>query len=264
MPVHSAGYTSMVSGMATADRIQVGTSGWVYGDWRGSVYPEALPQRAWLGYLSRRLPKIEINASFYRLPARSTFEGWASQVPEGFRFAVKMSRFLTHVRRFRDPAEPVELFWQRAGGLGAALGPVLFQQPPTFAKDTGLLRALLQVIPADMRPAFEFRHPSWHDDEVLGLLDGAGAAWVLADRPGVHVPPHVTGGWSYVRFHRGTRQGFPYTAAKLRRWAREIASLDAAEVFVYFNNDPGGAAVRDAERLQRLLSRPATRRPRRP
>jgi uncharacterized protein YecE (DUF72 family) len=248
----------------TSPEIRIGTSGWVYRDWRGSVYPEGLAQRSWLEHLSRRFPTIEINASFYRLPARSTFEGWASQVPDGFRFAVKMSRFLTHVRRFRDPAEPIELFWERASGLGPACGPVLFQQPPTFAKDLGLLRDLLQTLPDGMRAAFEFRHRSWHDDEVLSLLDAAGAAWVLADSPGARVPLHVTGGWSYVRFHRGTRLGFPYTAEKLRRWSHAIGSLDAREVFAYFNNDPGGAAVRDAERLRRLLSRPGTRRPRRP
>jgi uncharacterized protein YecE (DUF72 family) len=241
--------------MTMSGEILVGTSGWVYRDWRGTVYPARLPQRSWLEHLSRRFPTIEINASFYRLPARSTFEGWASQVPDGFRFAVKMSRFLTHVRRFRDPAEPVELFWERAGGLGSAMGPVLLQQPPTFARDLGLLRALLQTLPAGMRAAFEFRHPSWDHDDVLTLLDGAGAAWVLADRPGAHVPRHVTGGWSYVRFHRGTRRGFPYTAEKIRRWAHVIASLEAGEVFVYFNNDPGGAAVRDAERLRRALDR---------
>jgi uncharacterized protein YecE (DUF72 family) len=262
----ASGYTAAMWNAegATLPEIRIGTSGWVYRDWRGSVYPDGLAQRSRLEHLSRRFSTIEINASFYRLPARSTFEGWRSQVPDGFLFAVKMSRYLTHVRRFRDPAEPVELFWERASGLGPACGPVLFQQPPTFAKDLGLLRDLLQTLPASMRAAFEFRHRSWHDDGVLSLLDDAGAAWVLADSPGARVPMHVTGGWSYIRFHRGARGGFPYTAEKLRRWAHTIASLDADEVFVYFNNDPGGAAVRDAERLQRLLSRPGTRRPRRP
>lgn len=233
--------------------VWVGTSGWVYRDWRADVYPEGLPQRSWLEFLSRRFPTIEINASFYRLPLRSTFEGWAAQVPTGFRFAVKMSRYLTHLRRFRDPAEPLERFWERAGGLGAALGPVLFQQPPTFQKDLGLLRELVDALPTGMRAAFEFRHPSWLGDDVLELLDGAGAAWVLADGPGARVPLLVVGGWSYIRFHQGTRYGSAYGGAKLRRWARRIASLDASEVFVYFNNDPGGAAPRDASRLMRLL-----------
>ena len=243
-----------------ADRgIRVGTSGWVYRDWRGPVYPEALPQRRWLGELSHRFPTIEINAPFYRLPERDTFARWSAEVPRGFVFSVKMSRYLTHVRRFRDAAEPVARFWGRATALGTSLGPVLFQQPPTFPCDIELLRELLLVIPEEMRAAFEFRHPSWERDDVLRALDEAGAAWVLPDRPGSRVAMHVTGGWSYVRFHRGRKDSFDYPAAKLRRWADRIAELPAREVFVYFNNDPGGAAVRDAERLLRLLDRPRRR-----
>jgi uncharacterized protein YecE (DUF72 family) len=236
--------------------VWVGTSGWVYRDWRGVVYPDELPQRRWLEHLSRRLPTIEINATFYRLPSRATFEGWGAQVPEGFRFAVKMSRYLTHIRRFRDPAEPIGRFWDRATGLGPTLGPVLFQQPPGFGIDLPLLEDLLERLPSGMRAAFEFRDPSWETDAVLGALDRAGAAWVLADRPSARVTAHVTGGWSYVRFHRGRPAGFDYSAAKLRQWAGRVASLPASEVDVYFNNDPGGAAVRDAERFRRLLRRP--------
>jgi uncharacterized protein YecE (DUF72 family) len=237
-------------------QIVIGTSGWVYRDWRDTVYPPGCPQRAWLAYLSRRLPTIEINASFYRLPERATFERWAEQVPPDFRFAVKMSRYLTHLRRFREPREPLDRFWDRASALGDALGPVLFQQPPTFELDLGLLRELLSMLPDGMRAAFEFRHPSWHHDDVLAALDQAGAAWVLADSPRARVPLEVTGGWSYIRFHRGTVHGPDYTSAKLRRWAERIRSLPAGEVDVYFNNDPGGAAVRDAERLAALLDGP--------
>ena len=164
-------------------RIWVGTSGWMYRDWRDLVYPEGLPKRLWLHHLSRRFPTIEINASFYRLPTAETFDRWRLEVPPGFRFAVKMSRYLTHLRRFRDPAEPLARFWDRARHLGDRLGPVLFQQPPTFARDLGLLRELLDALPDEMRAAFEFRHPSWHDDEVLAALDDAGAALVLADSP---------------------------------------------------------------------------------
>ncbi|HEX6131191.1 MAG TPA: DUF72 domain-containing protein [Actinomycetota bacterium] len=233
--------------------VRIGTSGWVYRDWRGTVYPTELPQRRWLEHLSRRFPTIEINASFYRLPERDTFAGWREQVPEGFRFAVKMSRYLTHLRRFRDPTDSVDRFWERATALGPTLGPVLFQQPPRFPADVGLLRELLSTLPAAMRPAFEFRDPSWERDDVLATLDAAGAAWVLADRPDARVTPHVTGGWTYVRFHRGRRVAFGYTAAKLRTWADRIAALPASDAWIYFNNDPGGAAVRDAARLERLL-----------
>lgn len=234
--------------------VRIGTSGWVYRDWKGTVYPESLPQRLWLEHIAERFPTVELNASFYRLPPRSTFEGWTGRVPPGFLFAVKMSRFFTHIRRLRDPEEPIARFWEAATGLGPTLGPVLFQFPPRFGIELALLRDTLALLPAGMRAAFEFRDATWERDEVLAALDGAEAAWVLADTPGARVRPHVTGGWSYVRFHRGTPEGFDYPGAKLRRWAEKIAALPADDVFVYFNNDPTGAAVRDAERLERLLA----------
>jgi uncharacterized protein YecE (DUF72 family) len=231
------------------DRVRVGTSGWVYRDWRDRVYPRGLAQRSWLHHLSRRLSTIEINASFYRLPSPETYERWSEQVPPGFLFAVKMSRFLTHLRRFRDPVEPLRRFWNGATRLGPTLGPVLFQQPPNFACDMAALRDLLQALPTDMRAAFEFRHPSWHRDDVLQTLDEAGAAWVIAHRPRHRPPLEVTGRWSYVRFHQGTLFAPDYRTVTLRRWADRISDLPASHVFVYFNNDPGGAAVRDAERM---------------
>jgi uncharacterized protein YecE (DUF72 family) len=234
-------------------RFRIGTSGWVYRDWREHVYPRRLPQRAWLHHLSRRFSSIEINASFYRLPAPETFERWAGQVPAEFVFSVKMSRYLTHLRRFRDPGEPLHRFWEGASRLGPALGPVLFQQPPTFACDIGALRALLHALPVGMQAAFEFRHESWHRDDVLAALDDAGAAWVIAHRPHARPALDVTGGWSYVRFHQGTLLGPAYPAPTLRRWSKKLSNLAARQVFVYFNNDPGGAAVRDAELMQRYL-----------
>lgn len=252
-PPHEPASVNSVPGSSREDRIWVGTSGWMYPDWRGRVYPDGLPERSWLHHLSRRLSTIEINASFYRLPAAETFGRWRREVPTGFRFAVKMSRYLTHIRRFREPADPIDRFWGRASRLGETLGPVLFQQPPTFACDVGLLREVLAALPGDMRAAFEFRHPSWHVDEVLALLDRAGAALVLADSPGARVPLSVTGGWSYVRFHRGTQATAAYRPAKLRRWAERLRSIEATEVFAYFNNDPGGAAVRDASRFRTLM-----------
>lgn len=239
--------------------VRIGTSGWVYRDWKGTVYPQSLPQRLWLEHIAERFPTVELNASFYRLPPRSTFEGWAGRVPSRFLFAVKMSRFFTHIRRLRDPEEPIARFWEAATGLGPTLGPVLFQFPPRFGIELALLRDTLALLPDGMRAAFEFRDATWERDEVLAALDGAGAAWVLADTPGARVRPHVTGGWSYVRFHRGTPEGFDYPGAKLRRWADRIAGLPADDVFVYFNNDPTGAAVRDAERLERLLVPSAVR-----
>ncbi|HZP89865.1 MAG TPA: DUF72 domain-containing protein [Actinomycetota bacterium] len=235
-------------------RILVGTSGWQYDDWRGVLYPEGLPKRAWLGHLATRFPTVEVNSSFYRLPSAETFARWRAETPEGFVVAVKASRFVTHVRRLRDCREPVELLWSRARELGERLGPVLFQLPPRFAVDLDRLRGLLAVLPEGLRAAFEFRDPSWEVGPVFRLLDAAGAAFVQADRAGPETPNVVTGGWSYVRFHQGSPAAAGYPRAALERWADRIAGLDASEVLVYFNNDTGGAAVRDAITLTGLLA----------
>lgn len=234
--------------------ILVGTSGWQYDDWRGGFYPRDLPKRAWLSYLAARFPTVEVNNTFYRLPAAETFVRWRDETPDDFVVAIKASRFITHVRRLRDCGDPVDLLWSRARELGPRLGPILFQLPPRFPGDPERLRAFLHVLPRGIRGAFEFRDPSWATETVLEILDAAGAASVLADRPGAHVPGVVTGGWSYVRFHQGRELEPGYTREKLRRWADRIAALPARDVFVYFNNDTGGAAVRDAFTLTELLS----------
>jgi uncharacterized protein YecE (DUF72 family) len=235
-------------------RAWIGTSGWVYGDWRGRVYPPEVKDADRLAYFATRFPTVEINASFYRLPPRETFVKWRRQTPSSFCFAVKMSRYVTHVRRLREPGEGLERFWQAAGGLGPKRGPVLVQLPPTFRADVEVLERFLERLEPDSKVAFEFRHESWDTDDVRRRLASAGVAWVLADRPGLVVPLHVTATWSYVRFHQGRPASSGYPRAKLRRWADRLASMPVEELFVYFNNDPGGAAVRDAETLTTLLS----------
>ena len=235
--------------------IWVGTSGWQYRDWRGAFYPEKLPQREWLRFFASRFPTVEVNNSFYRLPERSTFEKWRKETPEGFLVTLKASRYITHIRRLRDAGDSVELFWSRARALGEKLGPILFQLPPRFGADLGLLREFVDGLPSGIRPAFEFRDASWNQPAVHDVLERAGAALVLADRPGWRIEPVVTGGWSYVRFHQGGHGplGSAYAREKLRRWAERIARLAAADVFAYFNNDQGAAAVRDAATLMDLL-----------
>ena len=235
--------------------IWVGTSGWQYDDWKGTFYPRDLPAARWLPYFAERFGTVEVNNTFYRLPSQDVFRRWREATPPGFVMAVKASRYITHVRRLREPREPVDLLWSRLRGLGDRLGPVLFQLPPGFRRDAGLLRVVVGTLPRGMRAALEFRDDSWRDDEVLRVLDDAGAAFVLAHRPGVRVPEIVTGGWSYLRFHQGTRSGPGYPARTLSLWADRIAELPARDVFVYFNNDTGGAAVRDAARLIRRLRR---------
>ena len=237
--------------------IFVGTSGWQYDSWKGEFYPTAVPRRSWLAYYATRFPVVEVNNSFYQLPKEATFGKWRDESPPRFRFVVKASRYITHIRRLQDCRDSVDLFWSRAQVLGEKLGPVLFQLPPNFRADPDLLRRFLSVLPPRMKAAFEFRDSSWHDDRVLEMLDRAGAAWVLADRPGWRVPLIVTGGWAYIRFHQGGVARPGYTRSKLRTWAGRIASLPASDTYVFFNNDALAAAPRDAQTLIDLLEKRA-------
>lgn len=233
--------------------VLVGTSGWQYSSWKGAFYPAGVPQRAWLRFFAERFPTVEVNNSFYMLPKATSFERWRDETPEGFVVTVKANRYITHIRRLREARDAVQTFWSRARLLGPKLGPVLFQLPPRFVADVELLRDFLAVLPEEMRAAFEFRDGSWERDQVYELLDRAGAAFVLADRPAARVPDVVTGGWSYVRFHQGRPGIADYPREKLRRWAARIATMPAERTYVYFNNDPGGAAVRDAASLTAML-----------
>lgn len=234
--------------------VYVGTSGWQYADWWGRFYPKDVPKREWLAYFSERFPTVEVNNTFYSLPSEETFVDWRKGSAEGFLFTLKASRYITHMKRLKDPRDPVRTFWTPARRLARKLGAVLFQLPPNFEANPERVEGFLRALPKGVRPAFEFRHESWGTDEVHEVLDRHGAALVLADSPGARVPPVVTGGWSYVRFHKGREDAFDYKRDKLRRWADKIAALEAEDVYVYFNNDPGGAAVRDAATLSELLA----------
>ncbi len=249
--------------------ILLGTSGWQYRDWRERLYA-GLPQRAWLGHFAGQFATVEVNNAFYRLPERQTFANWRAQTPDDFRFAVKMSRYLTHIRRLREPAEPVARFLDRAAGLGDRLGPVLLQLPPTLRADADALDAVLAQFPTGVRVAVEPRHASWWCAQVRAVLERRGAALCWADRRGrPQTPLWRTTDWGYLRLHEGAatpRPGYGRTA--LASWLRRIeaayAPLHRHEVYVYFNNDPGGAAVRDAATLGRLVAQtgaPVTRYP---
>jgi uncharacterized protein YecE (DUF72 family) len=233
----------------------VGTSGWQYRHWRGRFYPQGLPSASWLGHYAERFRTVEVNASFYRLPERATVRRWAETVPPAFVFVFKASRYLTHIRRLRDPEEPLRRMYDVIAGAGSKLGPVLFQLPPTLRRDDGLLGAFLERLPREPRSAFEFRHASWFADEVFEALDASGAALVHADRPGVRVEVPEVGGWSYLRFHQGGRTGPRYRRAKLRAYAAAIAGAGGRDVFAFFNNDAAGAALLDASTLIELLEK---------
>lgn len=231
----------------------VGTSGWQYRHWRNRFYPEGLAAGSWLAHYTERLPTVEVNASFYRLPERQTVERWSATAPAGFVFAFKASRYLTHIRRLRDGAEPLERMLRVVAGAGSKLGPVLFQLPPTLRRDEALLRDFLELLPREPRSAFEFRHRSWFAEGVFEMLDSAGAALVHADRPGVGAEVPTNGGWSYLRFHQGQRSDPRYRRSKLRAYAEAIAAVGSLDVFAYFNNDASGAAPVDAATLIELL-----------
>ena len=238
----------------------VGTSGWQYRDWRGGLYPEALPQRSWLARYAETFATVEVNNAFYRLPERSVFERWRAETPEGFVVAVKASRYLTHVRRLRDPAEPVGRLADRAAGLGDRLGPYLLQLPPTLRADADRLDACLRAFPAGARVAVECRHESWWADGVRAVLERRGAALCWADRGGRPLAPlWATAGWGYLRLHEGTASPPPeYGRTALGTWLDRLADawpIASTDVHVYFNNDRGGAAVRNARTLLRMAER---------
>jgi uncharacterized protein YecE (DUF72 family) len=227
----------------------VGTSGWQYADWRGRLYPAGVPQRRWLEVYAEHFRTVEVNNAFYRLPERSVFESWRDRTPPGFVVAVKASRYLTHIKRLRDPEEPVRRLLDRAAGLGDRLGPVLLQLPPTLRADAGLLAACLDAFPARIRVAVEPRHDSWWTDQVRDVLTDHGAALCWADRLGRPVTPlWRTAGWGYLRMHEGRAQPHPrYGRRALLSWAERLDAFGSGDVYVYFNNDPGGAAVVDAD-----------------
>jgi uncharacterized protein YecE (DUF72 family) len=238
--------------------VWIGTSGWQYRDWRGPLYPPGLPLDRWLEWYAARFATVESNNAFYRLPERRTFEAWAERTPEDFVMAVKVSRYLTHIKRLRDPAEPVARFVGRVAGLGPKLGPVLLQLPPQLHCDRDRLAATLDRFPASFRVAVEFRHESWFRDEIRQLLVDRGAALCLADRRGVLGETWRTASWTYLRFHEGRARPRPsYGRAALAAWAGRLADGWSAneDCYVYFNNDHGGAAVRDATRFAGLVAR---------
>jgi uncharacterized protein YecE (DUF72 family) len=231
---------------------RVGTSGWQYRDWRGDFYPAKLPQRQWFEFYAEVFDTVEVNNAFYRLPEREVFESWKKRTPAGFLMTVKGSRYLTHIKRLNDPAEPVARLLERCRGLGRKRGPILLQLPPNLPAAPELLDATLKCFPRTVRVAVEPRHESWWCDEVRQLLTHRGAALVWADRAEQPLNPlWATTDWGYLRLHRG-KAGWAYSKTSLRQWAQRLQE-SFSEGFVYTNNDPGGAAPRDALTLRSIL-----------
>ena len=231
----------------------VGTSGWQYTSWRGRLYPRGLAQRRWLTHYSERFACVEVNNTFYNLPAAQTFERWGAETPADFTFVLKLSRYLTHVRRLREPEDPVRLFLEHSAPLATRTAALLLQLPPTMRCDIGLLDRALAAFPDGCRVAVEFRHPSWFTAEVAACLRDHEAALCLADRRGrPQQPMWRTASWGFVRLHEGRARPHPcYGDVSLRSWVARISDLWTADedVYAFFNNDPGGCAVRDAIRF---------------
>jgi uncharacterized protein YecE (DUF72 family) len=238
--------------------IRLGCSGWNYADWRGVLYPPGCPQRKWLARYAEVFDTVEINNTFYRLPTVDAVRGWVQQSPPGFLFAVKSSRYLTHIKRLTDMEQGVARLLERLEPLTATpkMGPMLWQLPGNFRRDDERLAFALEHLPAG-RHAFEFRHESWFADDVLAALRAHGVALVIGDHPERPWQSHeLTADFSLVRLHygHGGRRG-NYSATELDEWARELMQLARrAEVFAYLNNDWEGFAVRNAQGLQERLS----------
>lgn len=237
-------------------RARVGCSGWQYKHWKGDFYAHDLPQTRWLETYAAIFDTVEINNSFYRLPEASTFARWSARVPLGFLYAVKASRYLTHMKKLADPEEPIERLFSRMRALGKRLGPVLYQLPPGLKVDLPRLERFLQALPRDARHVLEFRDPSWYADEVYALLQRHRVALCLHDMRGSATGPLRVGPFVYVRFHGPTgRYHGGYSDDRLQSWAEWLrAQMDAGtDVYAYFNNDVGGHAPRDALTLRRFL-----------
>lgn len=249
--------------------IDIGCSGWNYRHWRGGVfYPPRCPSRAWLGLYAEVFATVEVNSTFYRLPSAASVARWAAETPPGFTFSVKASRYLTHVRRLRDPGPGLARLLERLQPLtdAAKLGPILWQLPPTFPCDQDRLASALEQLPRHVRSAFEFRHRSWFCDGVYALLRSHGVALVIADRPEIQgfQTRELTAPFTYIRFHEGSRGvNGSYSDRELATWARRIRRLAReVDVFAYFNNDWEGFAPANAIRLQSLVAGARARRPR--
>jgi uncharacterized protein YecE (DUF72 family) len=237
--------------------IHLGTSGYVYDHWRHLFYPKGLPARRWLEHYARVFSTVELNATFYRLPTAAAVDGWREGTPPGFRFAAKGSRYLTHMKRLKDPGPGIERYFDLILRLGKKLSVVLWQLPPQMDKaDPERLAQFLGKLPRrGFRHALEFRSASWYADEVCAVLEGYGAAFCEHDLVALK-PPRLTGGFRYLRFHGATgKYRGRYGKRALRPFARDLLRWPG-DAYVYFNNDTFGHALRDALDLRDLLGAP--------
>ncbi|HEX9979728.1 MAG TPA: DUF72 domain-containing protein [Flavobacterium sp.] len=235
-------------------RIRIGTSGWSYKHWKGTFYPEGTPASGQFPYYRKFFDTVELNSPFYRLPPKQTFINWGSAVADDFLFSVKASRYITHMKKLKDPAESLSNFLENTAGLQENLGPILFQLPPGWQLNLQRLEEFLEKLPPHFRYTFEFRNHSWYDEKVYELLRKHNCAFCIYDLGGHLSPLEVTADFIYIRLHgpEGKYAG-SYSDAVLNEWAEKCRKWDEDhDVFVYFDNDIGTAAPYDAQKLKQL------------
>jgi uncharacterized protein YecE (DUF72 family) len=243
--------------MSAGCEIRIGTSGWHYKHWLGKFYPEKFPPAKMLGRYAAEFDTVEINNSFYRLPEEKTFAEWRRQAPPGFLFAVKASRYLTHIKRLKDPEDPIQLFFSRAAHLRDRLGPILFQLPPRWKVDVGRLSDFVAALPPGYRHVIELRDESWVRAEVVEILRRRNVALCIHDWRKLPWPAELTADFTYIRFHgHETLYGGNYSDRVLRGWAKRIEAWagQLSAVFAYFNNDAHGYAITNAQTLRSMLA----------
>lgn len=241
----------------TTKKINIGTSGWHYEHWREHFYPGKLRTSDWLTYYGECFNSVEINGSFYKLPSKKTFKQWKKQTPGDFVFTIKASRYITHMKKLKDPGEPVKKFFDGIETIEEKMGAVVFQLPPKWNCNTDRLAGFLKALPGGHRYAFEFRDPSWITGEVNDILADSGAAFCIYDYAGFKSPRTLTADFAYVRLHGPHTD--PYTGSygkkELEKWRDRIIEWKNAgiDVFLYFDNDQAGHAVENAGRLKAMI-----------
>lgn len=228
-------------------KLWIGTSGYSYPEWKGSFYPADLATKKMFGFYSTRFPTVEINATFYRMPTDALVLGWVAQAPEKFRFTLKAPKTITHIKRLKDCADTLAFFLGRADKLGAHRAALLFQLPPFTKKDVPLLKEFLTLLPREQRATFEFRHASWHDDEVYAALADAGAALCIADSEKLTTPVVATTTWGYFRLRD---EG--YGPGDIAKWHASITAQKWDEAYVYFKHEDAGKGAQFALQLKEI------------
>jgi uncharacterized protein YecE (DUF72 family) len=238
----------------------IGTSGWHYDHWRYLFYPDKLPKAKWLEFYSRHFTTVELNNSFYRLPSEEAFANWRDSSPDNFTFAVKVSRFITHIKRLKNIEQPLDTFLGRAKILKDKLGPLLYQLPPNMHRNDARLESFLSLLPQELKHVLEFRHESWLGEGVFEILRRYNAGLCVFDMPGLSCPLVATANFAYVRFHGSTElYSSCYSDDELADWARRLAGLapEVREVYIYFNNDAEAFAVKNAMTFRDYVEREA-------